>query len=98
MNEPRQLPADYPPILYIPCAKEVSDPDDLEVVYRTTRDGRSAILVYSALDRLHKCSGSAQPWFTFPTARLQDLYDVEPFDLVLLDVVLPEELRRNGAA
>lgn len=92
------LPADYPPILYVPCARHVSDPDDLEVDYRTTADGREALLVYSALDRLHRCAGPAQPWFLMPTVKLQELYAVRPFDLVLLDVVVPEEHRRSGAA
>jgi hypothetical protein len=88
------LPQDYPPVLYVPCARDVTDPDELEVEYRTTRDGRLALLVYSALDRLRACCGDGQPWFLMPTVRLQTLYDVRPFDLVLLDVVLPDELRR----
>lgn len=90
---PTEIPVDYPPILYIPCLEHVTDPDEIQVEYRTTRDGRTAILVYSALDRLHRARGADQPWFIFPTARLQDLHDVRAFDLVLLDVVVPEEHR-----
>ena len=90
------LPADYPPVLYVPCVDHVTDPDDLEVEYRTTADGREAILVYSALDRLHRCAGEHQPWFLMPTVKLDELYQVRPFDLVLLDVVVPEEHRRGG--
>ena len=92
------LPPDYPPVLYVPCAREVTDPDELEVEYRTTGDGRLALLVYSALDRLHACCGDGQPWFLMPTVKLQTLYDVRPFDLVLLDVALPDELRRPAVA
>lgn len=88
------LPPDYPPVVYVPCAREVTDVDDLEVEYRTTRDGRAALLVYSALDRLHTCCGNAQPWFLMPTMKLDALYAVRPFDTVLLDVVLPAELHR----
>ena len=91
------LPPDYPPILYVPCVQHVKDPDDLEVEYRATRDGRTALLVYSALDRLHKCCGAGQPWFLMPTLKLDDLYQVHPFDTVLLDVVLPDELKKPGA-
>ncbi|WP_222928306.1 SAV_915 family protein [Cellulomonas telluris] len=94
----RPLPADYPPILYIPCVREVADPADLEVEYRTTRDGRTALLVYSALDRLHAGAGPDQPWFTLPTSELQKLYDVRPFDLVLLDMLVPEEHRTVASA
>lgn len=85
----RALPPDYPPILYVPCVQAVTDPADLEIMYRTTRDGRTALLVYSALDRLHRLSGAHQPWFVVPTAELQKLYDIRPFDLVLLDLEVP---------
>ncbi len=93
MTVSRPIPPDYPPILYVPCLRHVQSADDLEVEYRTTRDGRSALLVYSALDRLHRGMGADQPWFVLPTAELQTLYDVEPFDLVLLDVLVPDEAR-----
>jgi hypothetical protein len=93
-----EIPRDYPPFLYVPCTRHVSDPDDLEVEYRTTRDGRSALLVYSALDRLHDGMGEGQPWFVLPTTKLQTLYDVQPFDLVLVDVLVPEDARTHGAS
>jgi hypothetical protein len=89
----RAIPTNYPPILYIPCAEHVQDPDDLRVSYQTTKDGRVALLVYSALDRLITCCGDDQPWFTLPTANLQTLYDVQAFDLVLLDLMVPEHSR-----
>ena len=67
-----------------------------EAVYRTTKDGRTALLVYSALDRLHACCGEDQPWFGLPTHELQRLYDVRPFDVVYTDVYVPEERREPG--
>lgn len=94
----REIPKDYPPVVYVPCVRAVTDPADLEVVYRTTRDGRTALLVYSALDRLHRCAGEDQPWFVLATAQLQLLHDVRPFDLVLLDLVVPEEQRLGARA
>ncbi len=90
----RQLPQDYPPILYIPCVRHVTDPADLEVQYRITKDGRSALLVYSALDRRLAGCGRDQPWVTLPTANLQTLWDAAPFDLVLLDLLVPESERQ----
>lgn len=48
---------------------------------------------YSALDRLITCCGDDQPWFTLPTAHLQTLHDVQAFDLVLLDLMVPEHSR-----
>ena len=90
---PRLLPKDYPPFLYIPCMEHVADGGQAAAVYRTTKDGRSALLVYSALDRLHACQGDDQPWFGLPLANLQQLHDVRPFDIVYTDVFVPEERR-----
>lgn len=87
------LPADYPPFLYVPCANRASSVEEAEVEYRTTRDGRTALLVYSAVDRLHRGRGEGHPWIGMPTAGLQALYEVRPFDLVLVDVLVPEEAR-----
>jgi CheY-like chemotaxis protein len=92
----RPLPPDYPPVLYIPCVRQVVDPADLDVRIRTTKDGRTALLVYSALDRLTTCCGADQPWFVLPTAKLQVLHDAAPFDLVLLDLMVPEHERESA--
>ena len=93
---PVALPDGFPPVVYVPCAEQVTDPADVRLEYRITRDGRKALLVYSALDRLHAGAGDAQPWFVIPTANLQVLYDADPFDLVLLDILVPEEHRKQS--
>jgi hypothetical protein len=95
--EPRRLPRDYPPFLYIPCVSHVQDGRHAEAVYRQTKDGRTALLVYSALDRLHACQGEDQPWFGLPLQDLQMLHDVRPFDIVYTDVYVPEERRAPGS-
>lgn len=89
----RSIPDDYPPFLYIPCMEHVTDGAQARAQYRRTRDGRWALLVYSALDRLHSCCGKDQPWFGLPTASLQLLYDAHPFDVVYTDMYVPEERR-----
>ena len=91
-----RIPRDYPPFLYIPCLAHVREAAGAEAVYRTTKDGRTALLVYSALDRLHACCGEDQPWFGLPTHELQRLYDVRPFDVVYTDVYVPDERREPG--
>ena len=91
--QPRRLPRDYPPFLYVPCVSHVSDGSHAEAVYRQTKDGRSALLVYSSLDRLMACQGEDQPWFGLPLQSLQMLHDVRPFDVVYTDVYVPEERR-----
>ncbi|MCY7395218.1 MAG: hypothetical protein LH468_03530 [Nocardioides sp.] len=92
------LPRDYPPFLYIPCVEHVTDGAHARAQYRTTNDGRAAVLVYSALDRLHACCGDDQPWFGLPTHELQRLYDVRPFDVVYTDVYVPQERRAPQSA
>ena len=92
-GETRRLPRDYPPFLYIPCVSHVTNGMYAEAVYRETKDGRSALLVYSALDRLLACQGEDQPWFGLPLQSLQMLHDVRPFDIVYTDVYVPEERR-----
>ena len=89
----RRQPENYPPVLYLPCTEHVQDPRDLVVRYQTTADGRRALLVYSALDRLQTCCGTDQPWFMLPTERLEALHRLDPFDLVLMDLIVPEGSR-----
>jgi hypothetical protein len=84
------VPTDFPPVVYVPCVESVATPDKATVRLRTTRDGRSALLVYSALDRLHTCVGADEPWLVMPTERLVTVREIVPFDLVLLDVVDPQ--------
>ncbi|MGA6165681.1 SAV_915 family protein [Amycolatopsis magusensis] len=69
------------------------DATKASVEMRTTRDGRVALLAYSALDRLHDCCGKAQPWIVMPTASLDSLQAAQPFQLLLLDMAIPEERR-----
>lgn len=84
---------ELPPVVYLPCAEEVTDPADARPELRRTRDGRLALLVYSALDRLRTCCGPAQPWVVVRTEGLQQLHHHDPFDLLLMDVPIPEEHR-----
>lgn len=90
-----KIPSEFPPVLYVPCHEHVSDPSDARVLLNNTRDGRSSLLAYSALDRLHTCMGRSQLWIVIPTSYLSALHDVAPFDLVLLDVVVPESARAS---
>ncbi|WKG05095.1 SAV_915 family protein [Mycolicibacterium sp. HK-90] len=93
-NEPKAIPSDFPPVVYLPCAEAVDDPKAARIDMRQTRDGRTALLAYSALDRLHFCCGDDQAWIVMPTAGLSQLQSAHPFELLLLDVVIPEEERR----
>jgi hypothetical protein len=71
--------------------------ETLSVDLRPTRDGRLALLVYSALDRLLDCCGDEQPWVVMPTGNLEKVRVETEFELILLDVVIPDEFRRRAA-
>jgi hypothetical protein len=73
------------------------DDEVLRVDLRPTRDGRLALLVYSALDRLVDCCGEGQPWVVMPTTNLEKVRVETGFELILLDVVIPDEFRRHAA-
>jgi hypothetical protein len=84
-----------PPVVYLACGhteRESFVPDR-----RTTEDGRVALLVYSALDRLLDCCGVHQPWVVVPTEKLDEIDRYAPYDVILLDTEIPAELRREVA-
>jgi hypothetical protein len=93
MTHPAQV---FPPVVYVPCAPTQSD-EELTIDLRQTRDGRLALLVYSAMDRLISHCGAAQPWTVMLTKDLEQARLATGFSLILLDIDIPEELRRTGA-
>jgi hypothetical protein len=85
-----------PPMLYLPCDGFRSGDEELSVDFRRMRDGRLALLAYTALDRLVNCCGQDQPWVVVPASVLDDLDQHQPYDVILLDVEVPTELRRKS--
>jgi hypothetical protein len=89
--EPRLIP----PLLYVP----VADPDvgdEMTVEFHRLADGRLALLVYTALDRLVTGCGPNQPWVVLPAAKLDEIDQYQPYDVILLDVPIPEDRRRKA--
>ena len=90
----------FPPIVYVPCppgqSKDEQSSKELAIELRQTRDGRLALLVYSAMDRLIAHCGPAQPWTILATQDLEQVRLATGFELVLLDLDIPEELRHAG--
>jgi hypothetical protein len=85
----------FPPVVYVPCAPRDPGDEELSVDLRRTREGRLALLVYSALDRLVTCCGGQQPWVVLPTADLEEIREKTDFELIFLDIEIPEEFRRH---
>lgn len=84
-----------PPILYLPC-KAGSTTDLAMIEMRELEDGRVALMAYTALDRLARCCGTEQSWVLFKTASLGELRRESPFDVVLFDQPLPDDLRHGA--
>jgi len=81
--------------VYVPCAPAQSE-GELTIDLRPTKDGRLAMLVYSSMDRLIAYCGPAQPWTVMATQDLEQARLATGFELILLDLDIPEELRRTG--
>jgi hypothetical protein len=61
-------------------------------VLRRTRDDRTALLVYSALDRLRAGAGDV-PWALLTPDDLQRVKDETPYDVIYPDLRIPEDQR-----
>ncbi|SDP56248.1 hypothetical protein SAMN04487905_105221 [Actinopolyspora xinjiangensis] len=84
----------FPPVVYVPCEAASPNNGELSVDLRRTRDGRTALLVYSSNERLVRCCGEQQPWVAVHTEKLDELDRRIHFDLILLDVDIPRQFRR----
>ncbi|MGC4748388.1 SAV_915 family protein [Micromonospora sp. DT201] len=80
----------------MPCSLLKPGDDRLSVDLRRTRDGRMALLVYSALDRLVKCCGDQQPWTVMPATDLEAIRLDTQYEIVFLDLEIPDEFRRRS--
>jgi hypothetical protein len=61
------------------------------------RDGRVALFVYSAIDRLEAQYGEGHPWALLSVPNLQTAHEQSPFDLLFLDRELyPQEEAARG--
>lgn len=85
-----------PPFVYVPCAPVRPGEEDLTVDLRRTREGQLALLAYTALDRLVDCCGPDQPWAVMPTADLENVRRATGFDIVVFDVEIPADRRRQA--
>ena len=80
-----------PPALYLPSTG-VPNAQGTEIELRRLRDGRMALLAYTAVDRLVKCMGPNQQRALLLTENLDEHAEAKPFDGVMLDQRIPREL------
>jgi hypothetical protein len=74
-----------PPFVYVPTTDD-ADPVTRRVLLHQVRDGRTALYVYSAIDRLDAFYLRGNPWVVCDVAALQRLHDQTPYDLLFVDV------------
>lgn len=87
-----QPPMLVPPVVYLPVdVDEAGAVRDVRMI--KLGDGRVALCAYTALDRFVACWGAAQPWALVNTSDLPGIHDQKPFDVKLLDVLVPEPVR-----
>ncbi|TGO05259.1 hypothetical protein SERN_1263 [Serinibacter arcticus] len=83
-------------MLYLPLHRSSTETEPRAEI-RRLRDGRTALLVYSALDRLLDLCGPNQRWILVRTPDLAELKARQPFDVVITDLAVPEQYRSAGA-
>ena len=84
-----------PPVLYLPIIDNPDSEGQMAVVKRLA-DGRKGLLAYTALDRLADKCGADQPWMLLMTSELGRIKEGQPFDVIAVDIDVPESLRDNG--
>lgn len=77
------LPA-IPPVVYVPTTDE-QEPTSREILMHTMSDGRTALFVYSAIDRLFEFYRQGNAWIVCDVATLQRIHDATPYDLLFVD-------------
>lgn len=91
------IPKDFPPVVYVPCLVDPAT-GSMNVMLRTTTDGRAALLAYSAFDRLHAGAGADIPWALLSIEDLQRVHDEIPYDVLYLDLRIPQEARSGAVS
>ncbi len=86
-----------PDALFLPTAKKPKDFTSAEIELCETGDGRMALIAFSTVRRLVECRGPHQPWALVKSENLGHVYQAQPYDLIVLDSDLPEELRHREA-
>jgi hypothetical protein len=79
-----------------PAAQVNTGQAEAPIELRRTPDGRTALIAFTALDRLIECCGEHQPWILVKTEHLPKIHAARPYDLIVLDSPLPDELKRRS--
>lgn len=75
----------FPPVVYVPTTDE-EDRSHRRIVMHSMQDGRVALFVYSAPDRLEEYYLPGRPWVLCDGPTLERIQQETPFDLLFLDM------------
>ncbi len=75
----------FPPVVYAPTTELPDAGGQVRLELVRTNDGRLALFVYSAMDRLHEFYRAEAAWALLSVEHLQQSYDASPYDLLFLD-------------
>ena len=89
-SEPRRQAV--PPVVYLPVVVD-EDGEIADIRMIRLGDGRVALCAYTALDRFIACWGEHQPWMLVQTAHIGQINETKPFEVKMLDVLVPEPIR-----
>lgn len=88
---------EIPPVVYVPI-NGVESEGRAQIELRRLQNGQLAITAFSALDRLHRELGSAQPWMLVRVADLERQAASRDVSRVLLDPRLARSAMSGGTA
>lgn len=80
-------------MVFIPTNAVDSIKGRAELQLREMKDGRMAVLVYTSLDLLVAGCGAQQPWIASPVDELESLQPLAGFDVIAVNVGLPDGWR-----
>lgn len=86
-----------PPVVYVPISS-IDEERRAQIDLRQLQNGQLAIAAYSALDRLHRELGSAQPWMLVRIADLERQATSRNISRVLIDPQIARSRTSGGAA
>ncbi|MBF0965736.1 SAV_915 family protein [Actinomyces bouchesdurhonensis] len=78
-----------PPYVYLPIQTRDTSAGTMIQFYHLS-DGRTALLVYTALDRLYDRLGEEQAWAVYPVERLSDFESAMPYDVIYFDAAVDD--------
>ncbi|MDR1441952.1 MAG: hypothetical protein LBJ02_06155 [Bifidobacteriaceae bacterium] len=83
---------DLPPVVYVPCLWDARA-EERRIALQRTEIGQVALMAYTALDRLQDGAGPGTEWILVKREGIPAIRNLSPFDVILVDQLIPPEAR-----